>query len=105
MRWHSAVMAGWCLAAVFLPVSATAGPPFRTDDPEPVDYKHWEFYSFSTGTRISGDTSGILPGFEFNYGLIPNGQLHIVAVTAFDRPAGNPIHSILRSGARYAANV
>ena len=57
------------------------------------------------GTRISGDTSGILPGFEFNYGLIPNGQLHIVAVTAFDRPAGNPIHSILRSGARYAANV
>ena len=92
VRWHSAVMAGWCLAAVFLPVSATAGPPFRTDDPEPVDYKHWEFYSFSTGTRISGVTSGILPGFEFNYGLIPNGQLHIVAVTAFDRPAGNPTH-------------
>ena len=65
---------------------------FRTDDPEPVDYKHWEFYSFSTGTRISGDTSGILPGFEFNYGLIPNGRLPIVAVTAFDRPAGNPTH-------------
>ena len=21
-----------------------AGPPFRTDDPEPVDYKHGEFY-------------------------------------------------------------
>ena len=46
----------------------------------------------STGTRISGVTSGILPGFEFNYGLIPNGQLHIVAVTAFDRLAGNPTH-------------
>lgn len=22
-----------------------AGPPFRTDNPEPVDYQHWEFYT------------------------------------------------------------
>ena len=21
-----------------------AGPPFFTDDPQPVDFKHWEFY-------------------------------------------------------------
>ena len=22
---------------------ANAGPPFRTDDPEPVEYRHYEF--------------------------------------------------------------
>ena len=27
---------------------AFAGPPFLTDDPEPVPFKHWEFYLFST---------------------------------------------------------
>lgn len=70
--------------------AANAGPPFRTDDPEPVDYQHWEFYTFTTGTHVSGDTSGIGPAFEFNYGLIPNGQFHIVVPGAFDSPAGGP---------------
>jgi hypothetical protein len=91
MKVSSAVMAGWCIAVALLPTSAIAGPPFRTDDPEPVDYTHWEFYTFTSGTHISGDTSGVGPAFEFNYGLIPNGQLHIVAPTAFDSPAGGPI--------------
>jgi hypothetical protein len=26
-----------------------AGPPFLTDDPEPVDYQHWEAYIFTLG--------------------------------------------------------
>ena len=90
MKVSSAVMAGWCIAVALLPTSAIAGPPFRTDDPEPVDYTHWEFYTFTSGTHLSGDTSGVGPAFEFNYGLIPNGQLHIVAPTAFDSPAGGP---------------
>jgi hypothetical protein len=78
------------LIAVFIPDLAIAGPPYRTDDPEPVDYQHWEFYTFTSGTRKSGDTSGVGPAIEFNYGLIPNGQLHIVAPAAFDRPSGGP---------------
>ena len=73
-----------------VPVAATAGPPFRTDDPEPVDYQHYEFYTFSTGTHVSGDTSGVGPAWEFNYGIIPNGQFHIVAPVAFDSPSGGP---------------
>ncbi len=77
-----------CLAIMARP--ASAGPPYRTDDPEPVDYHHWEFYTFSSGTHISGDTPGVLPAWEFNYGIIPNGQLHIVAPVAFDSPAGGP---------------
>jgi hypothetical protein len=72
------------------PGVAIAGPPFMTDDPEPVDYQHYEFYTFSTGTAVTGDTSGVGPAWEFNYGIIPNGQFHIIAPMAFDSPAGGP---------------
>lgn len=69
---------------------AAAGPPFRTDDPEPVELGHFEFYTFAAGGHVKDDTSGVLPGFEFNYGLIPDGQFHIVAPVAFDGPARGP---------------
>lgn len=39
------------VAFVFLALTArpaSAGPPFRTDDPEAVEYKHAEFYIFAT---------------------------------------------------------
>lgn len=72
------------------PGISLAGPPFRTDDPEPVEYQHYEFYTFFTGTHLSDDTSGVGPAWEFNYGLIPNGQFHIVAPLAFDSPMGGP---------------
>jgi hypothetical protein len=68
---------------------AHAGPPFRTDDPEPVDYRHYEFYTLSTGTRSSGDMSGVFPAFEYNYGIFPNAHVHvIVPAVTFDAPAG-----------------
>jgi hypothetical protein len=77
----------WCLA----PAAANAGPPYRTDDPEPTPLGHYEFYTFSTGTVVRDDTSGSLPAFELNYGLIPNGQLTIDASAAFDRPSSGPL--------------
>jgi hypothetical protein len=86
--WRAAGLAWICSALVS--AAANAGPPFRTDDPEPVELGHYEFYTFTTGTHVSGDTSGVAPGFEFNYGLVPNGQLHIAAPLAFDSPAGGP---------------
>jgi hypothetical protein len=87
---NSIAIVGCWLATILAPASAIAGPPFRTDDPETVDYQHWEFYTFSTGTHVKGDTSGVGPAFEYNYGLIPNGQFHIVAPFAFDIPSGGP---------------
>ncbi len=80
------------LAAAFWMLSianALAGPPFRTDDPEPVDYGHWEVYGFSTATHVHGDTSGNFPATEINYGALPDLQLHVAASLAFDRPDGN----------------
>ena len=60
-----------CLAAA----PAHAGPPFITDDPEPVDLGHWEVYGFSAGTHTAADTGGTLGGIEVNYGAAPNLQL------------------------------
>jgi hypothetical protein len=71
---------------------ALAGPPFVTDDPVPVPYQHFEFYTLTTGTAVRGDTQGTAPGFEFNYGVVPNGQVHIIAPFAFDSP-GSPAQS------------
>lgn len=85
--------AGTVLACLVLGAGpANAGPPFLTDDPEPVAYGHYEFYTFSLGTRTKDGTSGFLPGFEFNYGVIPNGQIHIIVPAAFDSGAGEPTH-------------
>jgi hypothetical protein len=78
-----------CLIAFAAGINAVwAGPPFRTDDPVPVDYQHWEIYTFSTATQIHADLSGVLPGIEVNYGALDNLQLHIAAPLAFDRPEG-----------------
>jgi hypothetical protein len=76
--------------SIGMPGLARAGPPFVTDDPEPVDYQHYEFYTFTSGTAVSGDTAGVGPAWEFNYGLIPNGQFHVIAPMAFDSPTGGP---------------
>ena len=76
----------WCLA----PAAANAGPPYRTDDPEPTPLGHYEFYTFSTGTVVRDDTSGSLPAFELNYGLIPNGQLTIDASVGVRQPFRRP---------------
>ena len=67
---------------------AAAGPPFVTDDPEPVPYQHFEFYNLSLGTAVRGDTTGEGPAWEYNYGIIPNGQFHIIAPLTFDSQVG-----------------
>ena len=59
-------------------VTTFAGPPFLTDDPEPVPFKHWEFYLFSTVDATRKSTNGTGPAFEFNVGALPNLQVHLV---------------------------
>ena len=60
------VVTAFCVLAA--PVGAWAGPPFQTDDPEPIDFRHYEFYTLFTGdgTAIETDTAG--PAVEFNWG-------------------------------------
>ncbi len=75
-----------------LPLTAFAGPPFRTDDPIPVDYHHGEIYLFSTGARDASGTSGLGPAVEFNYGILPDTQAHIIAPLAYDVPKDDVSH-------------
>ena len=67
-----------------------AGPPFLTDDPETVEYQHYEHYMATQQIKTQDGTSGTLPHFEFNYGAGPNLQLHIIAPFAFNNPADGP---------------
>jgi hypothetical protein len=72
---------------------AQAGPPFQTDDPTPVDLGHYEFYVFGTvdGTPAEIDPTG--PAFEFNWGAIPNIQLHAILPFGAVMPSNNPIYA------------
>ncbi|MGA2623760.1 MAG: transporter [Bacteroidota bacterium] len=68
-----------CVALSFsLASQAFAGPPFKTDDPQPVDYHHWEFYVASMQQFQTHETGATCPHFEVNYGVVPNVQLHVV---------------------------
>ena len=69
-----------------------AGPPFTTDDPEPVEYRHWEIYVASQLEHDKDGWSGTAPHFEVNYGALPNLQLHLIAPLSFNAPSHGPTH-------------
>jgi hypothetical protein len=71
---------------------AWAGPPFVTDDPEPVEYRHWEIYLASQHAKDKDGWSGTAPHFEVNYGALPNLQLHLIAPLAYVRPNDGSSH-------------
>ena len=77
-------------ATLLLSVAAHAGPPYATDDPEPVEYRHWEFYLATQHERAPDGSSGTAPHVEVNYGLVPDLQLHLIVPFAYARPSGGP---------------
>jgi hypothetical protein len=66
---------------------AVAGPPYVSDDPQPTDYKHFEIYTFGSGTAARGGTSGAA-GIDFNYGAAPDLQVTATLPAGFDSPVG-----------------
>jgi hypothetical protein len=79
-----------CLLIPSCSVAVLAGPPFQTDDPEPIDFRNYEFYTFASvdGTAVETDTVG--PAAEFNWGALPNVHLHIIVPLAAVVPSNNP---------------
>lgn len=77
---------------LYCPSAVLAGPPFVTDDPEPVDYQHWEFYIASQHTETVDGWSGTAPHVELNYGVVPNVQLHLIAPAAYDASFDGSTH-------------
>lgn len=80
------------LFALAFAAQVYGGPPFVTDDPEPMDYQHWEFYIASLDSDYEGDWSGTAPHFEVNYGVITNVQLHVIVPLAYDVPPDGASH-------------
>ena len=81
-----------CLLYLFAiaPSTVWAGPPFITDDPEPVEYRHGEFYISSIYANNKDGKAGTAPHFEANYGIVPEVQLHLLLPLAFAHPNGGP---------------
>lgn len=83
---------GWALGFIFLVLGSQvwAGPPFLTDDPDPVDFQHWEFYVagnyFGTPNGATGTGQ-----FEMNYGAFPDVHLHTIIMGAFNAPNGQSV--------------
>ncbi|MEN6320075.1 MAG: transporter [Syntrophaceae bacterium] len=96
-RGDSKLSAKFIVAALWFifilsPQSALAGPPFITDDPEPVEYKHWEVYLASQYKHDRDQNSVTLPHIEVNYGLVPNVQVHLIAPLQYVKLEGEASH-------------
>ena len=93
--WHTCrllakIAASLLFLAAVAPQAAWAGPPFITDDPEPVEYHHTEFYVASQYANNKDGKEGTLPHFEANYGIVPDVQLHLLVPLAYAHPNGGP---------------
>jgi hypothetical protein len=79
-------------AAILLaPAAGLAGPPYVTDDPEPVEYRHWELYLATQHFINRAGASGSVPLIDLNYGAWPGLQLHITGQLNYARPSGGPM--------------
>ena len=82
---------GCCLGLLMMAaVTAFAGPPFQTDDPDPVAFRHFEMYAFElSDSTTAGGTALEVPSYEVNYGVVPNVQLHLVVPFVTSIPPDN----------------
>jgi Putative MetA-pathway of phenol degradation len=88
MFWGACV-----ILAILAPPALRAGPPFVTDDPEPVELHHWEVYLASLSAQGDGGITGTAPHLEVNYGALPEVQLHVIAPLAYAKTGGGPWNS------------
>jgi len=91
-RIYEAAVPVFRAIAVLLSLSAAAlaGPPFQTDDPEPIDFRNYEFYTFATADGTPVETDAFGPAVEFNWGALPNVHLHIILPAATVFPSNSP---------------
>lgn len=72
------------LTTVVVPHVSQAGPPYLTDDPDPVAYDHWEFYLASQWDPIGRRRAeGSLPHVEVNFGFADRAMLHLLVPGVF----------------------
>ena len=80
------------------------GPPFVTDDPEPVEYRCCELFFASQITGLGRQAAGTAPHIEINYGLVPDVQVSLTARLFFNAatvPNGSYGPGDLELGVKY----
>jgi len=80
----------YCCLPVFSP--ALAGPPFKTDDADPGEYRHGEAYVATQFNIESDGSAGTLPHLEVNYGILADTQLHLLIPFRYTNPDGGEAH-------------
>ena len=88
---HLVLAAVLLLTAAKIGRTAWAGPPFLTDDPEPVERGHWEFYLASQWSAADHSATGTAPHVEVNYGALPELQLHIIVPATLAWQSSEPV--------------
>src|SRR5579864_6490556 len=86
-----------CLAMILAGcVTALGGPPFQTDDPEPIDFRHYECYVFGSSDGTAVETDTVAPAIEFNWGALPTRS----CISSFPKPRCCPptIPALRRQG-------
>jgi len=74
---------GMLFALCGVTVPALAGPPYQTDDPAPVPYRHYEIYLGTQEENGAGGLEAEVPFLEVNYGPMPNVQVAVSTPYAF----------------------
>ena len=77
-RFYRKILIALTLTGLLNIPESYAGPPFNTDDPEPVSFRHWEYYVSTINNYATGIWSGTAPHFEINYGIVPEMQIHLL---------------------------
>ncbi len=72
---------------------ASSSSPFLTDNPEPVEFQHWEFSlsAILDQNNVADEEPNLnAPEMELNYGVLPNVQLHLIVPYAWALPSAAP---------------
>jgi hypothetical protein len=80
------------VALLLISTAARAGPPFLTDDPEPLEYRHSEAYAFSTIDATADGKTMQFPAAEFNTSPYPDVHLHLVIPMTLSTPVEGDQH-------------
>jgi hypothetical protein len=80
-----------------------AGPPYLTDDPEPVPLHHWEAYTFYTRDRTRSTDAVNGPAVEVNNGIAPNTQIHLIIPETYFSQSGVSARGLgdIEAGVKY----
>jgi hypothetical protein len=78
------------LLLTLCPLTAWAGPPYLTDDPDPVDYQTVEIIPAFTLDRARDGDEESAPTADFNYGIWPDMHLNIQGGFTREVPENGP---------------